>query len=125
MKVFKNFINGAWVEPSTGAYFENRNPADVNDVVGKFPLSNAEDVNRAVVSAKRGFDLWKRVPAPQTGQVISTVPEPIRPSLTTAIPPLVRPGTMTAAMPDQVEPKVPSRTSWVCQVAQRRAGEVP
>ena len=73
MKVFKNFINGAWVEPSTGAYFENRNPADVNDVVGKFPLSNAEDVNRAVVSAKRGFDLWKRVPAPQRGDILRKV----------------------------------------------------
>jgi len=73
MKVFKNFIGGAWVEPTTGAYFENRNPADVNDVVGKFPLSNAEDVNRAVASAKRGFELWKRTPAPQRGDILRKV----------------------------------------------------
>src|SRR5205823_4010961 len=25
---FKNFIAGDWVTPSTGEYFENRNPAD-------------------------------------------------------------------------------------------------
>src|SRR5207247_8426891 len=28
---FKNFIAGDWVAPSTGEYFENRNPADWND----------------------------------------------------------------------------------------------
>lgn len=73
MKVFKNFIGGAWVEPSTGAYFENRNPADTSDVIGKFPLSNAEDVDRAVASAKRGFELWRNTPAPQRGDVLRKV----------------------------------------------------
>ncbi|MGI8546255.1 MAG: aldehyde dehydrogenase family protein [Gemmatimonadaceae bacterium] len=73
MKVFKNFIAGEWVEPSTGAYFENRNPADRNDVIGKFPLSNATDVDRAVASAKRGFDIWKRTPAPQRGDILRKV----------------------------------------------------
>ncbi|MGI9089587.1 MAG: aldehyde dehydrogenase family protein [Gemmatimonadaceae bacterium] len=73
MKVFKNFIAGEWVEPSTGAYFENRNPADQSDVIGKFPLSNATDVDRAVASAKRGFELWKRTPAPQRGDILRKV----------------------------------------------------
>lgn len=73
MKVFKNFIAGEWVEPSTGAYFENRNPADLTDVVGKFPLSNSVDVDRAVASAKRGFELWKRTPAPQRGDILRKV----------------------------------------------------
>ena len=27
-KTFKNFIGGQWVEPTTGEYMENRNPAD-------------------------------------------------------------------------------------------------
>ena len=27
-KVYKNFIDGEWVESSTGETFENRNPAD-------------------------------------------------------------------------------------------------
>jgi acyl-CoA reductase-like NAD-dependent aldehyde dehydrogenase len=70
MKVFKNFVAGAWVEPSTGKYFENRNPADLSDVIGKFPLSNATDVDRAVASAKRGFALWKATPAPQRGDIL-------------------------------------------------------
>ncbi len=35
-KVFKNFIDGEWVESSTGETFENRNPADTRDLVGIF-----------------------------------------------------------------------------------------
>ena len=73
MNVYKNFVGGAWTEPSTGAYFENRNPADVRDVIGKFPLSNAADVERAVASAKRGFELWRRTPAPVRGNVLRAV----------------------------------------------------
>ena len=70
MRIFKNFINGAWVEPDSGEYFENRNPADRRDLIGKFPLSGASDVNRAVESAKRGFELWRRTPAPERGNVM-------------------------------------------------------
>ena len=33
--VFKNFIAGQWVAPSTGDYFENVNPADRDDVIGR------------------------------------------------------------------------------------------
>jgi aldehyde dehydrogenase (NAD+) len=70
---FKNFIAGAWVEPSTADFFENRNPADWNDLVGRFPKSGSEDVRRAVVSAQRGFAQWSRTPAPVRGQVLQRV----------------------------------------------------
>jgi len=65
---FKNFIAGEWVAPRTGAYFENRNPADWDDVIGCFPRSGAEDVARAIVSAKRGFAQWSKTPAPIRGE---------------------------------------------------------
>src|SRR5438128_3098629 len=70
MSDFKNFIAGAWVEPSTGAYVENRNPADWNDLIGRFPSSGPDDVRRAAASAQRGFALWSRTPAPVRGQVL-------------------------------------------------------
>ncbi|HTR78633.1 MAG TPA: aldehyde dehydrogenase family protein [Gemmatimonadaceae bacterium] len=70
MPMFKNFIAGQWTEPSTGDYFENRNPADRADVIGRFPLSGAEDVERAVASATRGFARWSRTPAPVRGDVM-------------------------------------------------------
>jgi len=73
MKTFRNFIAGSWVEPSTGEYFDNVNPADTTDVVGRFPLSAQEDVDRAVASARRGFERWKRTPAPERGDVLRRV----------------------------------------------------
>ena len=72
---FKNFIAGTWVAPASGAYFENRNPADWNDVIGCFPRSGPDDVARAVASAKRGFATWSRTPAPIRGQVLQRVGE--------------------------------------------------
>src|SRR4051794_7017336 len=73
MKKFSNFISGKWVAPESGEYFDNRNPADRGDVIGKFPLSDRRDVERAVESAKRGFALWRRTPAPARGDVLRIV----------------------------------------------------
>ncbi|HEY0241799.1 MAG TPA: aldehyde dehydrogenase family protein [Gemmatimonadaceae bacterium] len=73
MKQFNNFIAGAWVPPDSGEYFENRNPADRDDLIGTFPLSRASDLERAVASAKRGFAQWKSTPAPARGDVLRIV----------------------------------------------------
>ena len=70
---YKNFIGGQWVAPSTGNYFENRNPADQDDLIGRFPSSGVEDVHAAIDSARRGFELWKRTPAPARGDVLRRV----------------------------------------------------
>ncbi len=69
-ETFLNFIAGEWREPSTGQYHENRNPADTEDVIGLFPRSGREDVERAVASAREGFERWKRTPAPARGDVL-------------------------------------------------------
>src|SRR5678809_1300421 len=73
MKNFKNFIGGSWVPPVGGEYFENRNPADFDDAIGRFPLSGAADVERAVESARNGFELWRRTPAPARGDVLRRI----------------------------------------------------
>jgi len=72
---FLNYIGGEWTAPSTNDYFENRNPADREDVIGRFPRSGAADVERAVQSARRGFAAWSRTPAPLRGQVLQRVGE--------------------------------------------------
>src|SRR3954471_9536808 len=72
-KTFQNFIAGAWSAPASGEYFENRNPADTRDLIGRFPLSNGADVDRAVASAQRGFAVWSRTPAPARGDVLRRV----------------------------------------------------
>jgi aldehyde dehydrogenase (NAD+) len=70
---FKNFIAGQWVEPSTGAWFDNVNPADTDDCIGRFPRSGPSDVERAVASAQRGFEQWRKTPAPLRGDVLRRV----------------------------------------------------
>ncbi len=69
-KKFKNYIGGEWVEPAGGDYFENRNPADKNDLIGLWPRSGSKDLERAVEAGKRGFEVWRRTPAPLRGDVI-------------------------------------------------------
>src|SRR5246500_3146054 len=69
-RVFKNFINGEWVESSTGETFENRNPADTRDLVGIFQKSAKADVNAAVEAAKAAFLKWRLVPAPRRAEMV-------------------------------------------------------
>jgi alpha-ketoglutaric semialdehyde dehydrogenase len=73
MRTFKNFIGGEWSAPSGGEYFENTNPADVTDTIGRFPMSGPADVDRAVVSAQRGFAIWRATPAPARGDVMRRI----------------------------------------------------
>ena len=70
---FKNFIGGEWVEPSNGQYFENRNPAKQSDLIGLWPRSTREDVDRAVAAARAAFPEWSRMPAPARGDILRRV----------------------------------------------------
>jgi len=47
-RVYKNFINGEWVDSRSGNAYENRNPADTDELIGMFVSSTAEDVDLAV-----------------------------------------------------------------------------
>jgi aldehyde dehydrogenase (NAD+) len=67
---YKNFINGEWVEASSGKTFEKRNPADANDLVGMFPASTEDEVNQAVEAAKTAYTRWRLVPAPKRGEIL-------------------------------------------------------
>ena len=69
-RVYKNFIDGEWVEASTGQTFENRNPADTRDVVGIFQRSGKADVDAAIAAAKRAFARWRLIPAPRRAEII-------------------------------------------------------
>jgi alpha-ketoglutaric semialdehyde dehydrogenase len=69
-KIYKNLIDGDWVEASTGETFEDINPADTRDVVGVFQKSGKEDVEAAVDAARRAFEKWRLVPAPRRAEII-------------------------------------------------------
>ncbi len=69
-RIFKNFIDGEWVESSTGETFEDRNPADTRDIVGIFQKSGKADVDAAIEAAKRAFAKWRLVPAPRRAEIV-------------------------------------------------------
>ena len=70
VETFYNYINGKWTPSAGGESFENVNPADTRDCVGRFPVSTAEDVERAVASARGAFDHWRRTPAPRRAEIL-------------------------------------------------------
>lgn len=69
-KTYHNYIGGEWVKSASGEWFENTNPADTRDVIGRFPASNEEDVNAAVEAAKNAATRWRRTPAPRRAEIL-------------------------------------------------------
>jgi len=72
-KQFLNLINGKWTGAKSGQTFENRNPANWDEVLGVFPKSGKEDVEEAVKAARAAFEKWRLVPAPRRGDILRTV----------------------------------------------------
>lgn len=70
VKTYQNYINGEWVASQSGELFENINPADNRDVVGRFPLSTSDDVYAAVNAAQNAFDKWRQTPAPKRAELL-------------------------------------------------------
>ena len=67
---FGNYIDGEWTPSAAGRTFENRNPADTTELVGRFADSGPEDVERAVAAARAAFPKWKALPAPKRGEIL-------------------------------------------------------
>ncbi|MDQ5845026.1 MAG: aldehyde dehydrogenase family protein, partial [Acidobacteriota bacterium] len=70
VKTYNNYIGGKWVPSESGEVFENINPADHGDVIGRFPLSTAHDVNAAVNAAQQAYDGWRNTPAPRRAEIL-------------------------------------------------------
>ena len=68
--VYKNLIDGEWVESKSGQTFENLNPADTREVVGIFQRSNKDDVNHAIEAAREAYKTWRLVPAPRRAEIL-------------------------------------------------------
>ena len=55
-KQFPNYIAGAWVPGAS--WTANRNPSDLNDVIGEYAQADADQTNAAVLAADRAFAAW-------------------------------------------------------------------
>jgi acyl-CoA reductase-like NAD-dependent aldehyde dehydrogenase len=70
MTTYNNFIDGHWLPSSSADTFENRNPADTDDVIGIFQKSNRADVEAAIDAASRAYHTWRLVPAPIRAEML-------------------------------------------------------
>jgi malonate-semialdehyde dehydrogenase (acetylating)/methylmalonate-semialdehyde dehydrogenase len=67
--LLKNFIDGQWVEATSGKEDLVTNPA-TGEVLARVPLSSKEDVDQAVIVAKRAFIEWSKVPVPRRARIL-------------------------------------------------------
>src|ERR671924_1162474 len=71
-KTYQNYIGGEWVDAASGETFESHNPA-TGELIGVFPKSSAEDVDRAVEAAREAYERWRLVPAPKRAEILFRV----------------------------------------------------
>ena len=57
---YQNYVNGAWVDATSGEVSTSTNPADLADVVGEFQLSTSSDVDAAITAAHSVKESWRR-----------------------------------------------------------------
>ena len=67
---YANYVNGQWVKSGTGKTFENRNPANQDDLIGIFQESDANDLNAAVDAASKAYESWRLTPAPKRAEYL-------------------------------------------------------
>jgi len=70
MRTFQNYIAGAWTPSVSGRTFENRNPADNDEVIGLFQDSTVADVDTAIAAATKAYASWRLVPAPKRAELL-------------------------------------------------------
>jgi alpha-ketoglutaric semialdehyde dehydrogenase len=69
-QTFQNYINGEWV---SGPTFENRNPANTDEVVGLMVKGSAADVETAAEAAQAALQGWASTPGPARGNLLYKV----------------------------------------------------
>jgi len=57
---YHNYVNGAWVDATSGEVSTSTNPADLSDIVGEFQLSTSADVDVAITAAHSVKESWRR-----------------------------------------------------------------
>ena len=69
-KQYELFIDGKFVKPAKGKYFDTINPA-TEQVIAKVAEADESDVNKAVKAAKNAYDkVWSKMPAKEKGKYI-------------------------------------------------------
>lgn len=65
----KNYVNGSWVESSSGNFLDVKNPA-TSETIALVPLSNSQEVDETVQTASKAFNEWRKTPVTQRIQYL-------------------------------------------------------
>lgn len=79
-KRYGNFINGDWVAPASGLYFENITPV-TGKVFCEIPRSNAEDIERALDAAHAAKAAWGRTSPAERAGVLNRIADRMQENL--------------------------------------------
>ncbi len=77
---YGNFINGKFVAPVSGQYFDNPSPID-NSHIAKYPRSQKEDVELAVDAANTAKESWGNTSAAERAALLNKVADIIEENL--------------------------------------------
>jgi alpha-ketoglutaric semialdehyde dehydrogenase len=65
---FSNLINGEWIAGES--HFDNRNPANTEELVGRFVSGTPQDIDAAAQAAAAAFPAWSAMPGPARGAIL-------------------------------------------------------
>ena len=77
---YGNFINGAFVAPVGGTYFDNHSPVD-NSLIAQYPRSNNNDIDNAVAAANAAKDAWGNTSVTERAALLNKVADLIEANL--------------------------------------------
>ncbi|GAB3057122.1 alpha-ketoglutaric semialdehyde dehydrogenase GucD [Salinicoccus sesuvii] len=72
-ETYKNYINGIWSTAEKNETIESHNPANTDELVGKFQSSTVNDVNAAVDAASSAKLAWKKCTGNDRGDLLFKV----------------------------------------------------
>ena len=74
---FGQFINGKWQQAEKNESYNVINPA-TEEVIGKASKASSVDVEKALNSAEKGFEIWKKTPPWQRSYILRKIADLIR-----------------------------------------------
>ena len=74
---YGQFIDGKWHKSSTGETYEVINPAN-EEIIGKASKASPEDVNKALLSAQKGLEVWKKTSPWQRSYILRRIADKMR-----------------------------------------------
>jgi len=77
---YENFIGGKFVPPVENEYFENNSPID-NTLIAKYPRSQKEDIDHAVIAANKAKEAWGNTSAAERAGLLNEVADIIEANL--------------------------------------------